>query len=265
MVEVVFGASEAASLKMSRLRNRAEEIICLDLGLDVGEIRNLDNESKRSNALETLFRDGTKAGERVWKEYKERINRYSVMPERLRTLAAEGKPVRIWYGRAPYEVCGYYYTCHLLNDLTDQISAVKLPDVLFRQDTNMPYEVSTMGEIAYEEFPSLLAYEKPLNEWEIQIGTMHWERLVQENAVLRASVNGKPMSVQESFYDFMIENTLSEKPQKEAEVIGNVLGEYEPGIGDGWLAHRIEAGIRKGTVRIAKDDRNPFERWICKK
>lgn len=122
-----------------------------------------------------------------------------------------------------------------------------------------------MGEIVHEEFPSLLAYEKPLNEWEIQIGTMHWERLVQENTVLRASVNGKPMSVRESFYDFMIENTLSEKPQKEAEVIGNVLGEYEPGIGDGWLAHRIEAGIRKGTVRIAKDDRNPFERWICKK
>lgn len=54
MVEVVFGASEAASLKMSRLRNRAEEIICLDLGLDVGEIRNLDNESKRSNAFMTL-------------------------------------------------------------------------------------------------------------------------------------------------------------------------------------------------------------------
>ena len=60
MVEVVFGASEAASLKMSRLRNWADEIICLDLGLDVGEIRNLDNESKRSNALETLFRDGQK-------------------------------------------------------------------------------------------------------------------------------------------------------------------------------------------------------------
>lgn len=203
MVEVVFGASEAASLKMSRLRNRAEEIICLDLGLDVGEIRNLDNESKRSNALETLFRDGTKAGERVWKEYKERVNRYSVMSERLRTLAAEGKTIRIWYGKAPYEVCGYYYTCHLLNDLTDQISAVKLPDVLFRQDTNMPYEVSTMGEIVHEEFPSPLAYEKPLNEWEIQIGTMHWERLVQENAVLRASVNGKPMSCRgHAFYLF---------------------------------------------------------------
>ena len=81
----------------------------------------------------------------------------------------------------------------------------------------------------------------------------------------QASVNGKPMSVRESFYDFMIENTLTEEPQQEAEVLGNVLGEYEPGIGDGWLAHRIEAGIRKGTVRIAKDDRNPFERWICKK
>src|SRR5699024_12673994 len=115
-------------------------------------------------------------------------------------------------------------------------------------------EVSTMGEIVHEEFPSLLVYEKPLNEWEIQIGTMHWEGHMKENAVLRASVNGKPMSVQESFYDCMIENTLSEKPQKEAEVIGNVLGEDEPGIGDGWLAHRIEAGVRKGTVRLATDE-----------
>ena len=204
--------------------------------------------AKEAMPLETLFRDGTKAGERVWKEYKERINRYSAMPERLRTLAAEGKPVRIWYGRAPYEVCGYYYTCHLLNDLTDQISAVKLPDVLFCHDTNTPYEVSMMGEIAYEEFPSLLAYEKPLNEWEIQIGTKHWERLVQENAVLRASVNGKRMSVRESFYDFMIENTLTEEPQQEAEVLGNVLGEYEPESETAGWHTGLKPGIRKGTV-----------------
>src|SRR5699024_12745862 len=77
------------------------------------EIRNLDNESKRSNALETLFRDGTKAGERVWKEYKERVNRYSVMSERLRTLAAEGKTIRIWYGKAPYEVRSEEHTSEL--------------------------------------------------------------------------------------------------------------------------------------------------------
>lgn len=265
MVEVVFGASEADSLKMSRLTGREEEIICLDLGLDVGEIRNLDDESKRSNALKTLFCDGTKAGERIWKEYEERISRYGAMPEKLRKHAAEGKPVRIWYGRAPYEVCGYYYTCYLLNDLTDQISAVKLPDVLFLHETNMPYEVLMMGEIVYEEFPSLLAYEKPLNEWEIHIGAMHWERLMQENAVLRASVNGKVMSVQESFYDFMIEKALTEKPKKESEILGMVLGEYGVGIRDGWLAHRIEVEIRKETIRIVKDDKNPFDRWICKK
>ena len=100
---------------------------------------------------------------------------------------------------APYEVCGYYFVCHLLSDLTDQISAVKLPEILYFHDTNMPYEVSMMGEIVSEEFPELLTYEKQLTEWDIQNGALHWGRLVQENAGLRASINGKIMSVPKLF------------------------------------------------------------------
>ena len=263
MIEVVFGASEADSLKMSPLHTQADEILCMEPGLDVGEIRGLEDGDQRKRALEHMFRDGSMSGERVWKEYEEAWSHSAGTPEKLRQLAKMGKPVRIWYGRAPYEVCGYYFVCHLLSDLTDQISAVKLPEILYFHDTNMPYEVSMMGEIVSEEFPELLTYEKQLTEWDIQNGALHWGRLVQENAGLRASINGKIMSVPETFYDFMIENTLSEKPQKEAAVLGTVLGEYQVGIADGWLAHRIESKIREGEIVIMKDSPEPFERWIC--
>lgn len=264
MIEVVFGASEAASLKMSPLRAQADEIICMELGLDVGEIRGLEDGDQRKRALERMFRDGSVSGERVWKEYEEARSHSADMPEKLKALAKLGKPVRIWYGRAPYEVCGFYFTCHLLSDLTDQISTVRLPEILHFHDTDTPYEVSVMGEIVPEEFPELLTYEKQLNVWEIQSGALQWERLVQENAGLRASINGKIMSVPETFYDFMIEHILSEKPQTEAEVLGTVLGEFQAGIGDGWLAHRIESKIREGEILIAKDSAEPFHRWICK-
>ena len=43
MIEVVFGASEADSLKMSPLHTQADEILCMEPGLDVGEIRGLED------------------------------------------------------------------------------------------------------------------------------------------------------------------------------------------------------------------------------
>lgn len=78
-----------------------------------------------------------------------------------------------------------------------------------------------------------------------------WEVLRQENAPLRAVVNGRVRSVGEDFYDEMIRRHLPEGQTKIANIIGEVLGREKPGIGDVWLAERIRQCLSTGEAADA--------------
>lgn len=77
-----------------------------------------------------------------------------------------------------------------------------------------------------------------------------WKELQQENATLRAALNGQLVSVPESLYDSFILSELEKQENefKEAQLVGQVLGKYQLGIGDGWIALRIEQFIRDGLL-----------------
>ena len=77
-----------------------------------------------------------------------------------------------------------------------------------------------------------------------------WEELQQENATLRAVLNGKLVSVPDSLYDIFILRELEKQEDEfnEAQLVGQVLGKYQLGIGDAWIALRIEQFIRDGLL-----------------
>ena len=86
-----------------------------------------------------------------------------------------------------------------------------------------------------------------------------WARqLREENAPLRASVNGRLVSVGEDFYDDLIRRHIPEGQTKIANIIGNVLGQERPGIGDVWLAERIRWMLSTGELRMVREDREMF-------
>lgn len=78
---------------------------------------------------------------------------------------------------------------------------------------------------------------------------LEWERLREENAPLRAVVNGRVMGVSEDFYDPVLRRCLTEKPQKVANVLGQALVQLS-GVGDWLLARRLRAMAEAGTVRV---------------
>ena len=71
-----------------------------------------------------------------------------------------------------------------------------------------------------------------------------------ENFPLRAVMNGKLMSVPETLYDVFIYREIDSCNDEfsEADVIGSVLGKYNLGIGDAFIAFRIEQFIRDGLL-----------------
>ena len=81
---------------------------------------------------------------------------------------------------------------------------------------------------------------------------MRWKQLQQENAPLRIYLNGKLQSASENIYDSFILREVDEQADEfsEANLIGNVLGKNQLGIGDAWIALRMEKFIKEGMFTI---------------
>ena len=121
------------------------------------------------------------------------------------------------------------------------------------------------GEVEPELFGQFLSREEPVPP--VALGAMahRWEALRQENAPLRAVVNGQVRSVGEDFYDEMIRRHLPEGQTKIANIIGEVLGREKPGIGDTWLADRIRWMLSAGELRMVREDRERFYRSVVER
>ena len=92
-----------------------------------------------------------------------------------------------------------------------------------------------------------------------------WRAVEAENAPLRALVGGRLRSLPEDAYDLSIRRALAEAPRefREGRLIGDILGRYALGVGDGWLAMRIEAMVQSGELAVAREaeaDR-PYSRY----
>ena len=108
-----------------------------------------------------------------------------------------------------------------------------------------------------------MPYERELSREEVRMYRALWMELQEDNMPLRAVINGKVMGVGEEFYDFLIWKELSQKPIKEARLIGNILGKYPISIGDWWYAKRIQQFIEQGNIKVMEDSENSYARRIC--
>ena len=185
--------------------------------------------------------------------------------EKLLSAAKDGIPIRIWKSNAPYSTCGFHFVCHLLRNIDCNISVVSLPEYNPISE-NETEEYSHWGEVDAGKFYQFLSLEKQLTKIEKRIISDHWHDLMEENAPLRAIINGKLTSVPENFYDFIIMNNLPDNDFIMARFIGKLLGEYRLGISDSWYALRIEKMIEENKLIVVenKDSSHPYGKVLRK-
>ena len=78
-------------------------------------------------------------------------------------------------------------------------------------------------------------------------------------------VNGRLTGVPEDFYDFLIKKEITDQPQKEAVVIGNILGNHPGGARDWWYAKRIDVMIEHGYIKVDEESENKYARMISRR
>lgn len=231
MVEVLFGESEATFMKIA-IENGAisadsEKIICLDLKLDIGNIKEDIDSDHRNKLMEYV---------------------------------SKGETIRIWYSNTPHDMCGFYYLCNLLKGFSNEILSVKLPDYIQVDDIVLSYE--NWGEVLPEKFDTFLKYEKKISQMEINLFSSKWEELVKDNSPLRAVVNGQLIGVPIDFYDYLIYKYIGDKPIKEVALIGEILATHLLGVEDWWYASRIQYMIENNKIKIVEDSHNEYLRVI---
>ena len=137
----------------------------------------------------------------------------------------------------------------LLAGLDARVTLVSLPRWWERPDGAVVRWDRGWGEVHPEEFGLHLGGAEELTRPVLRMLALEWERLREENAPLRAVVNGRVMGVSEDFYDPVLRRCFTEKPQKVANVLGQALVQLS-GVGDWLLARRLRAMAEAGAVRV---------------
>ena len=259
MIEILFSESAAGSLKASQtFRDRYDDIFCLGLAWDMGDITEEGIGEKRLavlNALYSVYDDDTQKAAKI--QFDKAKEDFETVMNRIKN----GEDVRIWYSDFSAERCGLLWFMAELRNISDKVNkvyTVKLPKYSFDKETNTIIELTGWGEVPPKNWHKYLEFtqDKSREYWGY---SQQWWNLKREESTLRAVLNGKVRSVSEDIYDKYIwdEIDLMEDEFIQAEVIGRVLGKYL-GIGDAFVALRMEKLIESEILQVVpKTSRGP--------
>lgn len=271
MLEVVFSDSAAGSLKIaarsgSRIGGGPEngrnllppdpapealgQLCCLPLALGVGPLAGGPFGPARREALAGLYRFFPQ-GEEVTDALLARGRQDF---ETLCRRVGQGEPARIWYSSQPDEACGLCWLLAQLQELPGRgpVRLVALPAWEERPDGTL-VQYTGWGELEPEAWAAHLPLQREAPAALLVAAALRWHTLLEENAPLRGAVNGRLQSLPVDFYDHFIRREIETQPEEflQAVVIGRVLGNYQLGISDGWVALRMEEMIAAGLLEPA--------------
>lgn len=249
------------------LGGNRSDVYCFPLGLAYGDIREPLSAQSRIEVLKVLYSFWNAELEQ---DLRNQLDETREKLKELRGRIAAGEAARIWYSDIPDELCGFYWLMDELRNLPDghgAIYALKQPQFDENGDTVCSY--NGWGEVEPGHFSKFTYLAVPVSERMIRIYANTWKQLQEENAPIRAGINGWLRSAPEDLYDRYIYTELEKQPDefKEARLVGNVLGKYQPGISDGYIHHRIDRLVRAGklaAVTTARDGEPAYWRTLKK-
>lgn len=230
-----------------------QDILSFPLSLGMGPIDEDGIGPLRENALEQLlciFPEGRQTAAALVTSARRHLD----------TLLARApkEPVRFWVDRTPDAACGLCWVLEQLRPLGWERLDLRVVDLSrLASDKEGPFGGRCAGEIKPHAWGKLARQARPLPARRAEALAQHWHRLRQEDAPLRALLNGLLVSAAVDLYDPYLRAELEELDDtfREAELIGRTLGRFPLGFGDAWLALRVEQWIADGKLEaVTKPD-----------
>lgn len=227
----------------------ASDVFSLPLALSTGPLSGGAFGAERAAFLQGLMRFRFSGGPDAADSLRKAQNSLHEILERT----ARGEPLRIWADASPDCRCALCWLFAQLEPTARRggIFLVELPAWEERSDGSAEQKHS-WGEIAPGDVASCLPLQRRVPDSLVSAAAHRWRILCEENAPLRAVVNGRLCSVPEEFYDAFLRQELDARPEtfREAEVIAHTMIRRCSGVSDVWLAHRIDAWIHAGLLLV---------------
>lgn len=292
MLEVVFSDSAKGSMKIAKTYNKenvldgvlylgkkpskkelekqfegkaiggdSRDVVCIGFSLDVGDITDEMDVEKRKNEFVRLFSSVIFDDQEIERYFRSQQEDF----DKLLTATRSGEPIRVWKSDAPYSACGFAFLCDVLENIMCEISVISLPECWEMYNGTIRW-YRDWGEIMPGQLHQFLPLERVLSDGEKRLQSSLWKELKTENAPLRALVNGRLVSVPEDFYDHLIIRNIPEQEFVMVRLIGEILGKYPLGVGDGWYALRIKKMITENKLAFVAvtDDSHPYGKVLKK-
>ena len=236
------------------LGGKRDDVYCFDIGLSIGDISDNGIGEQRRDILKKML--SVCCVDDLDYQIEEKMKKTKVALSSVMERYVAGEEIRIWYSHNPDELCGLYWLMGQLRPLNSQtvVYLVKLPVWEYGKE-NTVISRNAWGDVAPGEWGKYIPLQEKARPAFISACAMKWSQLQRENAPLRVMLNGQLQSVPEDIYDSFILREIAAQPEqfKMAEVIGNVLGKYQLGIGDVWVSNRIDAMIDNGMLEVVQN------------
>ncbi len=226
------------------------DIYGFTLALSIGDISENQPGIMRQKTLEHMWSIYPDIDGRDLAQEMSKTN-YKNLAE-IRERITKGEALRVWYSNQPDDMCGlcwFMEQLHQWEPHSCQLFLIKLPEWESREE-GIIEKKSGWGDVSPEEWHRYLDLQTAVPQTFIKSCAAHWRELQKENAPLRAVLNGRLVSVPDNIYDSFILHEIEAEDDEfqEAIIIGRVLGKCQLGIGDAWVALRIEEMIRTGIL-----------------
>ena len=241
------------------LGGRREDIFGFSLGLSMGDISGGAFGPRREQALQALFSFDPHLS--AAKHLQRNLEKW----EHLQDRYAAGEPLRIWYSREPEELCGLCWLLAQLPSGSGSVYGVCLPQM--EETGSVLVRHNGWGDIGPGQWGQYLSRQQRLSPAFFCACSTTWRQLQQENAPLRAMLNGQLVCMPETLYDPFLLRELDAMPSvfPMAHLIGRVLGKCQLAISDSWLALRIDKLIASGALEVIQPDPQGGYRRTLKK
>ncbi|WP_312354456.1 DUF1835 domain-containing protein [Aminipila sp.] len=260
-IHIVFSDSPAGSLKnvLKEMGLQDEEkVITFSDIFSVGPVWHLHEKTGLNNRYEWLKKH-INIDDEVLDSYQDKFN--NTVSE-INAIPID-TPIIIWIGENAHEQTALRYVLYLLKEKTNDIFVMDTTSK-YKNQFDVPeaefFPLHT-GEISPDKLR--LLYEKngkgdSLTQNERKKFEKEWERLSTKQEVLRIWKNKMINSVNESYYDDYIIDTIrkihierkNNEFVKSARLIGEVMGHLNQYIGDQFFEYRVRHLIVNGIFEI---------------
>jgi hypothetical protein len=229
------------------------EVIEIKDDFAVGPLSGIDTEEgwqQRENWWRGLL-EGSPYGSQLAGSFDDRKT-VAALKEKLN--ADPALQVWIWMAQNQHDVCSYFWLMPQLKNFQGRIMVLYLNNLPFINEKGQIFYPTTIHEILPKEIIKAKKLARPITLSEFEVDPDEWNRLVEENGLVRILEGGKKIaSNDDTFYDAEVLKNITPDWQKAWRVLSNTLHRMKIKTGDVFIMWRLKQLVNEGKIEVVGD------------